>query len=448
MIDQMIRQLQDPDPQRRRQAIIALGQSKNPAAMQHLAQIFRNDPEPGLRELARRAGMHIRQAMASSGGGGAAAPAIPHHETRSTLDRVMEVVDDVGEPDFEALLGGSSTMSESTPPIKETPPTPAPPPSVPARSVPVRGREYAVTREDAQRSKGYIESALSLNMRRDNAKAMKLLAQALHINPNLVNDGYFMSVAGSVTGLEGDGAVQMILDSHQRKGFERLADEQKKQERIEKHLSEVKKVTWASTSFEIILFTMISAVGPLLAQLVLVESSRGYFNSLPPEILNTRQMQTALSMLGGFNLSTLVLSALISGVGGVIGLLLQTVFIHYIAILLKGHGTLRYLLELLLGFYNKWLPIVFFVSYIAIAVTFISAFSPITLCVVLPLVLLTLYVSGKTSSKIAAAYDFGAGKGCLAYFISILIISILSLALSLFAGQGLGFALQNLVPRL
>ena len=450
MIDQMVRQLQDPDPERRRQAIIALGKSQNPAAMQPLAQIFRNDPEPDLRELARRAGMHIRQAMTAGAAGGAktqAAPA-PSPQTHSTLDRVIDEIDD---PDIDLVLGSRPKQGEPLPQptFEPTPPPPPPAPSEPPKPAPVRGREYAVSREDIQRSKGYMESALSLNMRSDNGKAMKLLAQALQINPNLVNDGYFMSVAGSVTGLEGDGAVQMILDSGQRKGFERLAEQKKRQERIEKHLTEVKKVTWASSVFEIILFFIITAVGPVLAELVLIESARAYFSSLPPELLNTRDVQSVLSVLESYSLGTLVLSGVLSGVGGLISLLLQTAIVHSIAtLLLGGHGTLRYMLELLLGFYNKWLPIVFFLLYVTIAVALISAFSPVVLCLVLPLVLISLYVSGKTSSKIAAAYDFGAGKGCMAYIVSVFISDILSVGLSLLAGQGLGFALQNLIPQL
>lgn len=454
MIDQFIAQLRDNNPDRRRQAIIALGKSLDPAAMPHLANVYRTDPDPALRELARKAGLHIRQ----------------HVETnRSSVPRVQPFVsdnlptsaaDDVDEPDLDALTGRAAPRTAKAP-AKTLPPPPPPPPKPepapqappsapePAQTVPVRGREYSVSRENVQRSKQYVEEALSLNMRRDNAKAMKALAHALELNPNLVNDAYFGSIAGSVTGLEGDGAIQMILDSQQRKGFVKQELEKKKQDRIEKHLTEARSVTWSSTIFEIVLFTIITAAGPIVAMLVTVESARAFLTSLPPEFARTSQGQSLIAMLDGYNVGGLVVSGIISGIVGVLSLLLQTVFIHYSAtLLLRGHGTLRYLLELLLSFYNKWLPIIFFISYIAIAVGFASGGSPVILCIVLPLIFLSLYVSGKTSGKIGEAYDFGTGKGCLAYLFGIIIFAILSVVLALLIGQPISAALQNLIAPL
>lgn len=451
MIDQFVAQLQSPDPNQRRQAIIALGKSRNPAALQHLAQIFRNDPEPNLRELARRAGVHIRQAMDGGAPPEPAPAASPVYIPSAPADSADSEVD---EPDFYALLGRISEPSAPAPAAK-----PEPLPVVPAAAAPVaaaastpapeRGRVYETSRQNVQRAREYVEQALSMNIKGDNAKAMKMLAQALHFNPNVINDGYFMSIAASVTGLEGDGAVQMILDSNQRRGFVQQAEQKKKQERIEKHLSEAKQVTWASTWFEIILFTLITAIGPVLLVLVTVESARAYLNTLPVEILETPDMQPVLATLDSYTFGSLIAVGLVSAIVGVLGLLVQTVFIHYGAtLILGGHGTLRYLLELLLGFYNKWLPVIFFLSYIAVAVTFISAFSPVTLCLVLPLVLLSLYVSGKTSGKIGEAYDFGTTKGCLAYFISILIITVIFAVISLIVGRAFVVAVQNLLPSL
>lgn len=435
MFDQFVAQLQSPDPSQRRKAIIALGTSKDPTALQHLAVIFRTDPEPSLRELARRAGVHIRRAMDLQAEAGQSAAAPP----------VVSSGDDVDEPDIDNLLG----MIAASPAEAPAPETPSERRSAPpeAASVPVRGRTYETSRNDVERAKGYVDQALSMNLKGENAKAMKAMAQALQINPNLINDAYSMSIAASITGLEGDGAVQMILDSSQRKGFEQQALEQKKQRRIETHLSKAEHVTWASTWFEIIIFTIITAVGPVLQSLVTVESARAYVNTLVPELVETPEMQAALASLDQYNAGSLLIVGVVSALAGVIGLLIQTVIIHFGAIhLLGGHGTLRYLLELLLGFYNKWLPIIFFLSYITVAVGFISGFSPIVLCLALPLVLLSLYVSGKTSGKIGEAYDFGTAKGCLAYFIGILVIAVILAAVSIVAWQVLGVSLQNLIP--
>src|SRR3954466_14332009 len=61
MIDELIRQLQNPDPDIRKRAIMALGKAKDPTALKALAQVVRGDPDPTLRELALKAGQYIRQ---------------------------------------------------------------------------------------------------------------------------------------------------------------------------------------------------------------------------------------------------------------------------------------------------------------------------------------------------------------------------------------------------
>lgn len=61
MLDTYLRQLSSDDPAQRRQAIVALANSRDPAALRPLAATFRNDPDPTLRELALKAGRYLRQ---------------------------------------------------------------------------------------------------------------------------------------------------------------------------------------------------------------------------------------------------------------------------------------------------------------------------------------------------------------------------------------------------
>lgn len=64
----------------------------------------------------------------------------------------------------------------------------------------------------------------------------------------------------------------------------------------------------------------------------------------------------------------------------------------------------------------------FLIQYLMTAIFFVSAGSPITYCFTIILVILTLYVLGKTSGKIGEAYDFGGMKGCLAYNLSNVVV--------------------------
>lgn len=61
MIEPFLAQLHSPDPLQRRQAIIALGRAKDPRALSALAEVYRTDPVPELREMALKAGRYIKQ---------------------------------------------------------------------------------------------------------------------------------------------------------------------------------------------------------------------------------------------------------------------------------------------------------------------------------------------------------------------------------------------------
>ncbi len=61
MLDTYLRQLHSDDPAQRRQAIVALANSRDPAALKPLAAVFKNDPDPAIRELALKAGRYLRQ---------------------------------------------------------------------------------------------------------------------------------------------------------------------------------------------------------------------------------------------------------------------------------------------------------------------------------------------------------------------------------------------------
>lgn len=72
MIDELLNQLQSPDPQQRRQAIAALANTQDPAVLPYLATVYRGDPIPELRDLALKAGRFIKQSAKDSAGGPAA----------------------------------------------------------------------------------------------------------------------------------------------------------------------------------------------------------------------------------------------------------------------------------------------------------------------------------------------------------------------------------------
>lgn len=518
MIDQLIQQLQDADPAVRRRAIIALGRSKDGAALSALAGIVRSDPDPALRDLARKAGQYIRRQQtpttaADADAAPSAAPDATSAPTAPLASRYKRLSDEIppvvaAEPPDEdhspfmrpttpqpiydpyASLADDDVDDLPDPPLGDDPeqfmrpaaaedpaldderrrledelpdPTFGDEPSLdgllsessdqtsekpadkPHLTI-VRGRQYEVPREDRVRAKAYVDGALALSMNGDNAKAIHDLTEALSLDPNLINNGFFNNVAATVTGLDGDAAAQLIIDRNERKRFAEAATRNQEARRVEQHMLKAEQPTWPDVWFELGLYTLIVVIGALLTVLVMSESVRNLLANFPqvsgdlPE-----QLQSAQASFEALSFGALLPIGVFSGISGVVSLLVQTVLIHYAAKMLGGVGTWRYLIQVLLGFYNKWFPILFFILYLTIAIAFGSLFSPVVLCLVIVLVVLSLYVSGKTSSKVGEAYDFGAAKGCLTLIASALIIGLINAGISYLMVQTLGLAFTQLM---
>ena len=65
MLEQYLEQLNSPDAAKRREAVIWIGRNGDPRALKHLAVVFKNDPDPAIRELAGKAG-HALEVIAQA----------------------------------------------------------------------------------------------------------------------------------------------------------------------------------------------------------------------------------------------------------------------------------------------------------------------------------------------------------------------------------------------
>ncbi|MBK9749303.1 MAG: HEAT repeat domain-containing protein [Chloroflexi bacterium] len=410
MLDQLIRQLDDADPARRKQAVIALGKSRDASALKPLANVYRSDPEPEIRELARKAGVYIKQHAEVIPDVPATTPPMPKPAApvgESYTQRKMREMEEAKRAAELAQEPRFETQEADT-------------------RRPIRGREYQVPKEARERAAKAVDAALSYNLAGDDAKAMKNLTEAISLNPNLINDAYFNSITAGVTGLDGDAAMDMILDRGKRKEFEVTAKNVTKQAKIDKHMEVATKSSWTDVMWEGVIYTLIVIIGPVLAGLVATQTAMNYFNAIAGSAQVTIEPSIATelqSSLMAITAATLIPVGIISGIIGVGGLLLELVLVHFLAVsVFRGHGTIQHLLSTLLGFYNRWLPVMFLIQYLMTAIFFVSAGSPITYCFTIILVILTLYVLGKTSGKIGEAYDFGGMKGCLAYNLSNVVV--------------------------
>lgn len=434
MFDAYVDQLNDRDPQRRREAIIALGRSKNLAAIPYLSKVFRDDPDNELRELARKAATYIRQ---NNPDVGASTEALPGRSSSA-----VRLIGDATPAGSAAGVAAASGFTESADQQAEAPP----------RKGPVRGRTYKVPPDKVRLARGMVEAALDANMRGDNDKAMKQLANALATNPNLINDAYYMNIAASVTGLEGDGAIQMIVDADQRKTYIKEKVTEKKRAKIDRHMSEVRTSNWGSVGLEALTYVLINVVGPVLLLLVASELAQNTFGGLNnpdlsrEEAAALRQLQAQVPLLaGGATVPLLAGSALITGIGSIIGFVIQGVFIHLIARLLGGHGTFVHVMNELLRFLNRYFLILYLLLGIFVVVLFVSIGSPLILCVAIPLALYQLYFIFGMIGVVGKAYDFGTGLGCVTVLLTSILLALIGAGLGILLGSAAQQALQSLL---
>jgi hypothetical protein len=60
VIEELVQQLKNPDPEERKKAIVALGRLRNRVALQPLEEVYHLDPDPDLRMLAFKVGRYIK----------------------------------------------------------------------------------------------------------------------------------------------------------------------------------------------------------------------------------------------------------------------------------------------------------------------------------------------------------------------------------------------------
>ena len=146
--------LKSDDPEERKKGIKALARTGDREALRYLATIYKEDPEPDVRDLALKAGQHIKN--------------------MGTKDEWT------GTGDFRA------TAEMAIP-------------------------KAAVPEGDVKTSKQMMEQALQLGMGSNFEKAEALVRKAFELNPNLQYESYFRSIASDVMGMDADAAMEAIL---------------------------------------------------------------------------------------------------------------------------------------------------------------------------------------------------------------------------------------------
>jgi hypothetical protein len=344
LINQYVKQLSSKDPAQRREAIIALGKSNDGAALKSLAEVYRNDPDPTLRDLALRAGKHLRQqvgddAVVAAVGGAAAA---------------------LARPQAERLRREVSEYDEDESPTKPEPARP----------------QKVIKETDRTLARSLTNEALTHNANNENAKALKALKTAIKANPEIIDDQFFLGVAGSVTGLEGREAVKLLLDDGGYKSKVKESKQATRQYIVDKHMEKARESKWSGVALEVLVFFVLNAVALVVLVLVMAEAGKMQANMSAVEAEAVDQMIASVPAirvvegLRDFTLPTLIAIGVVVALGATISMTIYGVILHVVSLLFSGKGTLPFLYDKLLGHYNKRMPIVYAIIAAGYFVTF------------------------------------------------------------------------------
>jgi hypothetical protein len=420
LINQYVQQLNSTDARIRREAIIALGKSNDPSALALLAESYRSDPDPGLRDLALKAGRYLKQQMGSD-----AQPASTSisttPRTKETSERLRRQVeeDEYDDPPDELLT-------------KPQPPRP----------------KRAVTPQDVTRSKGYIDAALTQNERGENGKAVKLLRQAIELNPDIIKDNYFRSVVSGITNLSVEDAVAFLLDEGQITSFARQNAREQVQKRKSEHIESASETSsWMGVGLEALLYFLINAGGAIIIALVFVQAMQNALND--PRVLNELEMPTSLrqslATFASAGVAFVILYGILFGAVQTITMFIYGGIVHLAAVFLfQGKGLYRHFMDKILGFYNKRLLVYYGLGLVATILFFAGTF-PIVACLSLIIGFFSLWMLFQQMQVTAKAYDFGALGGCLSNVAAGALFVVLGIVLQLALGASLEAAMSNMI---
>lgn len=378
----LVRQLNDPDVNKRKQAITGLAKSKNAEALSYLAAVYQNDKNKEVRELARKAGIYIKN----------------QENKRSVVNDYDD--DDAGSTGTRAAYYEEETNSGLT-------------------------QDVDVSPLDEERAAGLVKQALDIHMRGDNARAARYLRDALKKNPNLIRDSYTAGLAATITGTDSTRAIRLIMSE---------SYEQEKSKRG-KSKNSSGEATWGDAIVDLVIYLLVNAGLFALFLLAIV----GLFL---PSISQTLATPTATSpglspvdinlILQSLTGIGFALIALYSGIVGVIStilLLIQYVFIHMISVgVLAGEGSFTRLIT------KVTLPMTFAypLSYLAVfGINLLSLQNPDSAGITYIIqIVINIGVFSLFCHRVGLAYRFGSNKGCAAIVLSFVAMVLVACACS------------------
>jgi hypothetical protein len=396
LIDQYVKQLQNSNLEQRKRAIIGLGRTKDPAALRPLAQAYQQELDGELRQLAYQAGKFIRNQAA-------ALPAPP---------------------------------PEHVPPFIEDPDA-----TITRRPV---------TESAARMAMGLAEQALTLSTSGKVPQAIKTLNKALHTNPNLCDDTYFVSICAAILGTNEGDVIAALISTTRTQAIVQAWESASSKNAAEAHVAETKKLPWLAILPDILLYCAILVIAPIFL-LVIFSQSFESWRALTEAAGTTpdASLRAASAYAGTIGITHVVVLAAAALMSGLFSLIVQSTVIHLSATLfMGGKGTMRYLMYKLVAYYNRRLAVGFGIAFLGIWLSITNDALPVLAVVGAILGLFVLLTLVKLGKRVGEAYKFSSGKGFVAALIASLMLIVSNAAVGYLIYILLGNALQTILPAL
>lgn len=410
--------LKSNKPADRKRGIQELVKLENEKALKILIKMYKTDPDPDVQALAKKAAAVIAKKLKAA-------------------QEAAQEPEPEPEPEYE-FGAGDEDMQE-------------------------------VSLKDQARASNYIAAALSVG--EDREKAMKLLVKAYNMNPALVKDGYFRSVASSSLGVPVDEALE-ILQSKDRQ--QDISNEQKESivgKAVADHMKEAEKYTWGKVGIDIILLTIILFAGTLLTVMVFDFGARTAAaaatqtiyvddnpdpDQLPPvpplkpekraALLSKIRVMTDLEEAITLSLGAILATGVT--LGAMPSLMMFLAITHPVAVrMMKGQGTLPYLVYNAMGAYTGPMIVMYLLLvFVGILIFLLGVPLGIGIFIVPGVVNLLLFImSLRLLGAIGKSYHFGFGSALITAMIANIIPSAVMGAVGFSVSILIGAALQNIV---
>ncbi len=362
MIEQWIQQLKNPDPEQRRQAIIALANTRDPAALAPLAAVYRGDPDPALRDMALKAGRYIQQ---------------------------------------ESEKAGTATPSSSA----VSPPQPP-----------------GVSKRDAELAQFYLDAATNHQTLGDRGRAIEHLGKALSLNPARAHETFVANLISLTTGMPVDEALPVLLHPDRREALIALLGGRRPLETTQKHGEGRETATWDNVGVDFLVYWVVVSISMVAVLLLVLNKIQDMLDSMTMTTPGT--VNTDLDRLTSASIITLVVGGIFYGIVYTVSLAIQGGAIHVAATsVLGGDGKLVYLYRRLVPF-QTWATFGIAAGFI-VMMMFGSATDTYFL-MWLVMTVASISVAYYTAEIVSQVYNFGWFSGCLAMLTAGILLAVLS----------------------